>query len=294
MENIPEPQKGLRFIDVHCHVPYPHENKSVPEPETQLKNFKEAGGIAMITSSIDLATLYIMSEFARKHESVYYYVGWAPQTVTYSHPKEYEKERDKWLEFVNSNNDYLGIGEIGLDFHHAKTLEKRIKQIEELRWVFENTISLKKPFIFHLRNPSQNDTDRQNPNHEYNAPDAVNKILVDLLNEYHIDTKRCMLHCFSGPEPWAQIFMDLGFTISVPSSAWGQKRWRKNSAKVKLEYLVTETDSPYQHFKVMEPINEPKNVAYAIAAIAHSHNLSQEAVAEQAIKNAERFFGKKF
>ncbi len=294
MQNIPEPHQGLRFIDVHCHVPYPHENKSVPEPETQLKNFKESGGIAMITSSIDLVTLYAMSEFVRNHDSAYYCVGWAPQTVTYSHPKEYEKEREKWLEFVKTNNDYLAIGEIGLDFHHAKTLDKRDKQIQELRWIFENTKTLNKPYVFHLRNAATHDVDPKNPSHEFNAPDAVNKLLVNLLKEYSIDPKRCMLHCFSGPEAWSQQFTELGFTFSVPSSAWGHKRWRRNTEKVKLEALVTETDSPYQHFKVMEPINEPKNVAYAIAAIAYSHNLSQEDVAEQSIKNTERFFGKNF
>ena len=294
MEKLTQPQQGLRFIDVHCHVPYPHDNKSVPAPEKQLKNFIESGGIAMITSSIDLVTLYIMSEFARKHDSVYYYVGWAPQTVTYSHPKEYEKEREKWLEFVKSNDDYLAIGEIGLDFHHAKTLEKRNKQIEELKWVFENTKALNKPYVFHLRNPSSNDIDWQNPNHEYNASNAANKILMELLQENSINHKKCMLHCFSGPEADALTFTKLGCTLSVPSSAWGHKRWRKNTKNVSVDYLVTETDSPYQHFQEMVPINEPKNVIYSIAAIAHSHDLTQEEVAEKTIRNAENFFGKKF
>lgn len=294
MKEIPPPKSGLQFIDVHCHVPFEETIKGIPSPSLQLEGFKEAGGVALMTSSVDMNTLQQMSEFARENDSVYYYVGWAPQTVTFTKPEIYEQEKLAWLEYVKSNKDYLAIGEIGLDFYHGKTLEQRNKQIEELRWVFKVTKDLGKPYVFHVRNAGSNSIDEQNPTHEFNQPDAVNKIMLNIIEEEGIDPVRCMFHCFSGPSEWGTLLSDKGFLLSVPSSAWGFKKWRRNIEKVPIENLVTETDAPFQHPNVMKPINEPKNVAYSIAAIAYTHDMDQDEVAEHTIKNAEKFFGRKF
>jgi len=53
---------------------------------------------------------------------------------------------------------------------------------------------------------------------------------------------------------------------------------------------ITETDSYYQHPYLRGPVNVPLNVKYAIAAIAHSHNISQQEVSRIIVENAINFF----
>ena len=291
---IPKPESGLKFIDVHCHLPFTLEKSTLPSWETQIQDFVNEGGICLITSSIDLDTLNSMYDATLKNANMYYSCGWAPQTVTFTKPEVYNKEKEEWSDFIRSNNDYLSIGEIGLDFHHAKNLDERNRQIDELRLIIKETIALQKPYVFHVRNAGINDIDKKNPEHPFNLPDAANQEILKILNEFNIEPKRCMWHCFSGPEEYGISLASKGFTLSVPSSAYGFTKWRKNSQNVPIENLVTETDAAFQHPFEYGPVNVPKNVTYSIAAIAYTHNLSQKEVAEYTVKNAERFFGKKF
>ncbi len=47
---IPEPEKELEFIDVHCHLPFPRpRNDKLPSDEQQYKKFFEMGGKYLIT-----------------------------------------------------------------------------------------------------------------------------------------------------------------------------------------------------------------------------------------------------
>jgi TatD DNase family protein len=217
--------------------------------------------------------------------------GWAPQTVTYTPKEKYDSEWKKWVDFIQNNQDkYLAIGEIGLDFHHAKTLEKRTKQVEVLKKIFELTKDLGKPYILHVRNAAEHEFDRQNPKHRFNKKDGVNKEILNILKEFKIEPQRVMWHCFSGPEEYGRTLPNQGFIISVPSSAYGFNRWRGVTKFSPLESLVTETDSYYQHPFKRGPLNVPSNVRYSIAAIAFSHNIAQKTVSEKTVGNAIRFF----
>ncbi|MBY9013848.1 MAG: TatD family hydrolase, partial [Candidatus Lokiarchaeota archaeon] len=122
--NIPEPEENLRIIDVHCHLPFPRpkNNDRLPSDEQQYRDFLDKGGVYLVTSSIDIVTLNLILTFVKDKEKIGFTCGWAPQTVTYSPKDQYNREWEKWIDFIKNNQDmYLAIGEIGLDFHHAKT-----------------------------------------------------------------------------------------------------------------------------------------------------------------------------
>jgi len=220
--------------------------------------------------------------------------GWAPQTVTYTPKNEYNSEWQKWIDFILNNSEkYIGIGEIGLDFHHARTLDKRSRQVDVFRQILELTKELDKPYILHVRNAAEHEFDKQNPKHRFNKKDGANKEILRILKEFDISPKKVLWHCFSGPEEYGRTLSNQGFMLSVPSSAYGFERWRNASKFSKLDSLVTETDAYYQHPYKRGPINVPSNVRYAIAAIAFSHKISQKQVSEQTIENAKRFFNLK-
>jgi len=290
---IPEPEKNLKFIDVHCHLPFHRpKNDQLPTDREQYLSYFKMGGQFLITSTIDMQTLDLTLDFMKKFNKNFGFTcGWAPQTVTYTPKNKYDLEWKKWIKFIQNNFDkYLGIGEIGLDFHHAKNLEKRNKQVEEFRKIIELTRDIDKPYILHVRNAAGHEFDRQHPKHRFNKKDGVNKEILNILKEFNIEPKRVMWHCFSGPVEYGRTLPNQGFILSVPSSAYGFERWRKVSKFSPLESLVTETDSYYQHPFKRGPLNVPSNVRYSIAAIAYSHNVSQEIVSEKMIENAVRFF----
>ncbi|MFX0010193.1 MAG: TatD family hydrolase, partial [Candidatus Hermodarchaeota archaeon] len=81
-----------------------------------------------------------------------------------------------------------------------------------------------------------------------------------------------------------------GYTLSVPSSAYGINKWRRVTKNSPLTSLVTETDSYYQHPYLRGPVNVPLNVKYSIAAIAFSHNIPQHKVSQITVENAIKFF----
>ena len=289
---IPEPEEGLKFIDVHCHLPFPRPKKDhLPSNEEQYRDFFEKGGLYLITCSIDMSTLNLILDFIKGKKNIGFCCGWAPQTVTYTPKDKYQKEWKEWRKYIEFNQDeYLAIGEIGLDFHHAKTLEKRKKQVRVFREILESTKDFDKPYVLHVRNAAQHEYDRENPKHRYNKKNGANEEIFRILGEFNINPRRVLWHCFSGPEDYGIILPKQGFMISVPSSAYGYDRWRKVSRRVPLQSLVTETDSYYQHPYLRGPLNIPSNVRYAIAAIAYSQNLPQEIVSKKTIENAKRFF----
>ncbi|MFX1503358.1 MAG: TatD family hydrolase, partial [Promethearchaeota archaeon] len=276
---LPEPEKNLKFIDVHCHLPYHRpKNDKLPSDRDQILSFFKMGGQFLITSTIDMQTLDLTLDFMKNYDKNFGFTcGWAPQTVTYTPKNIYDLEWKKWIGYIRNNTEqYLGIGEIGLDFHHAKTLEKRNNQVDELRKIFELTKELDKPYVLHVRNAAENEFDRQNPKHRFNKKDGANKEILNILKEYKIEPKKVMWHCFSGPLEYGRTLPKQDFMLSVPSSAYGFKRWRKVSKFSPLESLLTETDSYYQHPFKRGPINVPSNVRYSIAAIAYSHKASQQ------------------
>ncbi|MHA1147989.1 MAG: TatD family hydrolase [Promethearchaeota archaeon] len=291
---VPEPEKGLNFIDAHCHIPFPRPKKDIlPSDEDQYKTYFENGGLYLITCSIDMETLNLILKFIENKDKkkIGFTNGWAPQTVTYTSKLKYKKEWKEWIDFtLNNPNKYLAIGEIGLDFHHAKTLKKRNQQITELKKILELTKGLEKPYTLHVRNAAKHEMDRENPNHRFNKPDGANIEILKILEDFKINSKSVMWHCFSGPEAYGVSLPKQGFTLSVPSSAFGQERWRKVSAKSPLASLVTETDSYYQHPYMRGPVNVPSNAIYSIAAIAYTHGVSQKEVSEKTIQNIINFF----
>ncbi|MFX1446312.1 MAG: TatD family hydrolase, partial [Promethearchaeota archaeon] len=290
---IPEPENGLKFIDVHCHLPFPRpKNDKLPSNKEQYLDFFHIGGKYLITSTIDMMTLNLTLNFLKELPKNFGFTcGWAPQTVTYTPKKQHDNEWKNWIDYIKKNSEkYLAIGEIGLDFHHARKIDMRDKQIEIFKKTLELTIDLDKPYVLHVRNAAKNEIDTQNPKHRFNKSDGANKEVLKILNEYKIPPKRVMWHCFSGPDDYGRILSNQGFLLSVPSSAYGFERWQKVSKHSPLNSLVTETDSYYQHPFKRGPVNVPSNVRYAIAAIAYSHNVPQKVVSEKTIENAISFF----
>lgn len=299
--NVQEPEPGLPFCDVHCHVPWTEGTissdkgmSSLPLPEKQIEEMREQGGLFFISSSIDLDTTRTCLDFVKNHEGIYFTCGMGPQAVTYTKKPLFESRFEEWLSIINENIDFprlLAFGEIGLDFHHAKTAKQRTRQINELDRILSIVVDKGKPIIFHIRNSGPGDKDPTDSGHPFNDPEAAAREVLTLVDAHGIAPSRVLFHCYSGPVTLNEELASRGFWFSVPSSAFSFEKWYKVSITLPVEQLMTETDSPFQHPRSMEPINMPSNARYAIAAIAHARSLDQETVAKKTVENARTFFG---
>nr|MDO8086538.1 TatD family hydrolase [Candidatus Sigynarchaeum springense] len=289
--DVPEPEAGFPFVDTHCHVADRAFKGLLPSPEKQLSDYRTAGGQFLIVCSIDMESARTCLAFARSSKDVYFSCGWAPQTVTYTPIDKYEKDFGEWNRFLEANLAIIvAFGEIGLDFHHAKTLEKRERQIEAFEKILSIVTSKKKPIVLHVRNAGPGDVDHSHPDHAYNKPEGALRVVLAKLDSYGVSPSTVLFHCYSGPASMNGELARRGFWFSVPSSAFGIERWNKVSRTLPLDRLVTETDSPFQHPRSMEPVNMPANARYAIAAIAHARNMAQGIVAKKTVDNARSFF----
>ncbi len=286
-----QPKQNLPLIDCHCHFPLHTPPKQMSESyEEQYINFFNDNGQYLI-SSVEWEEYKYLKKFIENHKKIKLSLGIGPQTVTYSNPEKFEKIFPEFINFLSNNLDsYNVIGEIGLDFHHAKTYKKRVKQIEIFKKIIQKTKNLKKPYSFHVRNPSSNDFDPNSLKPEFNEKDIVNKIILEVMDNENINPNNVMWHCFSGPSEWGQILSDKGYYLSIPSSAYGFKKWRRNIKGIDLTKILTETDAAWQHPYSIGEFNIPNNVKYALAAIAYELNLEQEKIADQVLKNAKIFF----
>ncbi|MCG3221143.1 MAG: TatD family hydrolase [Candidatus Heimdallarchaeota archaeon] len=292
-EAIPiEPEQDLPIVDCHCHFPDKEPyRKPTHSHESQFEFFFEKhNGKFIISSSSDFDYDYVQ-DFMQTHDKMYMTMGTGIPTNRYP-MNEVLKDYKAFLEIVENNQDtYVGIGEFGLDFHHGKTLKIRQQQIEQFQRVIHETKHLNKPYVLHVRNATQRDIDQNNPNHEFNQRDFCNKSIVRILEEEGIKPEKVMWHCFSGPQEWGPKLAKMGYYISIPSSAYGFKRWRRNIQGVPMDKLLTETDSCFQHPISMGGYNTPANVKYSVAAIAYVNEMKQQEVAEKVLGNAKKFFG---
>ena len=289
-----EPEPGIPFADTHCHVPWtegkPHP--SLPVADKQVADFGAAGGSFLITCSIDLESTIACLEFSRRHDTVHFSCGMAAQTVTYTDATRYRKEYEQWTGLVEKNLDHIiAFGEIGLDFHHAKTLKKREEQVSELERILAFIKPFNKPTVLHVRNAGPGDVDKKDKTHPYNAPDAATKTIVEILDRNGFDPSRVLFHCYSGPVSMNEELVRAGFWFSVPSSAFGFNRWAKVSKTLPLDRLVTETDAPFQHPTKMGPVNVPANARFSVAAIARARGINEHEVGRATVENAKGFFG---
>ena len=66
---VQEPEMGLKFIDVHCHLPFHRpKNDRLPTDKEQYSNYFKMGGQYLITSTIDIQTLDLTLNFMKNFD----------------------------------------------------------------------------------------------------------------------------------------------------------------------------------------------------------------------------------
>ncbi len=168
-------------------------------------------------------------------------------------------------------DDLVAIGEVGLDYWKVQDEAGRETQRRIFASFVDLSLELDLPLNVHSR--------------------SAGRQTIELLLER--GARRVQMHAFDGRAAKALPGVEAGFFFSVPPSVERSAQKRKLVARLPLESLLAETDSP-----VLGPDperrNEPANVVRSIRAIAEIKGLAVEEVVAAIERNTRRLYGEVF
>ncbi|BAA30308.1 YchF/TatD family DNA exonuclease [Pyrococcus horikoshii] len=248
------------MIDAHAHLEfYKRDYESI------IGEAKEK-----LDGIIDSITEYRKAHVWKSWELLKGYFGFLYPTLGY-HPNE--AKRGNWEkvkrveEFILEHKDEIyGIGEIGLDYYHAKTSKER----ENQRIIFEHFLNiaqeLRLPVVIHARMAER---------------EAFNIIQKFDVNAY--------FHSYTGPVELAKEISENGHFIGIVTGIVFIPEVRKVAEKMDIEGLLAETDSPYMSpYKGIK--NKPWFVKIVLEELSKIKEIPIEEVEEIIDGNIKKFF----
>ena len=253
----------MQIIDTHTHLYLNHFKDDIDDV---ISKAKEVGIKKFIFPAIDSSHFDSMHSLKNKYPNeIYLMSGLHPTDVK----ENYKDELDFVVNTLKTNN-YVAIGEIGIDLYWEKSFLKQ--QQDAFKFQIRLAIKHDLPIVIHCR-------------------EAFNEIF-EILDKENCDKLRGVFHCFTGTLKEAQRAIDLGFVLGI-----GGVVTFKNGGidkflhKIDLKNIVLETDSPY-----LAPVpyrgkrNESSYIIYVLEKLSEIYGISKEKIAEITSKNAEKVF----
>lgn len=181
------------------------------------------------------------------------------------------------IEQLVTKKEVVAVGECGLDFN--RDLSPRDIQLS----VFEQHLALaaqvQKPVFLHQR--------------EAHEP------FLDLLTHYRGSLVGGVVHCFTDTRQALEDYLALDMHIGITGWVCDERRGIELQDIVKhipLERLLIETDAPYLLPRTLRPRpksrrNEPAYLPEVVRTLALCTGHSEEVIARQTTRNAQRLFG---
>jgi len=253
----------VNIIDTHTHLYLKQFNEDI---DMVINRSKEIGVNKFIFPAIDSSHFNDMHNLKDKYpNSIYLMTGLHPTDV-----KENYKDELNFVVNTLKTNNYVAIGEIGIDLYWDKTYLKQ--QQDAFQFQIRLAIKHDLPIVIHCR-------------------EAFNEIF-EILDKENCDKLSGVFHCFTGTFEEAQRAIDLGFVLGI-----GGVVTFKNGGidkflhEIDLKNIVMETDSPY-----LAPVpfrgkrNESSYIIYVLEKLSEIYGISKEKIAEITSKNAEKVF----
>ncbi len=247
------------LIDIHAHLDFPDFDEDRDAILTGLRN----DNILIINPGVNKKTSQAAVKLADVNENVFAAVGLHPHNI-----KEGWSD-DFYLPLINLPK-VVAIGECGLDFYRLP-IDDQITRHEQMR-LFEKQATIacqvNKPLILHCRNAHQ-------------------EVLAILKN---FPSLRVNVHFFSADWQTAKKYLDLGYSLSVSGIVVADFKLRQVVAKIPIDSLMAETDSPFAVPSPFKGRNEPRNVALVIKAIAEAKRMKLSETSTKLRVNAQKMF----
>lgn len=250
------------LVDSHAHL---EDEKYDLDREQVIEECKEELTF-LINVGSNISTSRKSIELAKEFDFIYASVGIHP------HDAQNELNMIESIEEISKEKKVVAIGEIGLDYYYGDPPEKFQKEafIKQIRLAKK----LNLPVIIHDR-------------------DAHGDIMDILKNEWTNELKG-VFHSYSGSVEMAFQCIEMNFYISLggPVTFKNARKAIDVAAKIPIERLLIETDSPYL---TPEPYrgrrNKPTNVKFVAQKIAEIRNMNLEDICSITAYNAATLFG---
>ena len=253
----------MYLIDTHTHI-YDHQF-SLDRNEAMQRALDARVGM-MLLPNVDASTIAPMLALHEQYpDCTRVMMGLQPEEV-----KEDYKTVLATMEKELEKDMYVGVGEVGLDFYWDATFEKQ--QLDAFETQLDWAKQLHLPLSIHCRN-------------------AFDK-MVKILEHKQDGGLRGIMHCFTGTEEEAKVYLELGFHLGLGGVTTykncGVKDYLPN---LPLDRIVLETDAPY-----LAPVpcrgkrNEPAFLVHTAQKIADILQMPLEDFAAATTANVKDLF----
>ena len=249
------------WLDSHCHlVDKAYEN----EMDAVIQRALDAGVVRFLVMATNLEEGRKARELKKRYDCIDIAVGFHPEDAN-----NITEEDLNELEALLATGEFDALGEIGLDYYWVS--DNKDKQ----KWLLESQIDLANKYALPI---------------SIHSRDAIQDTYQILKN--HPNRLGGVMHCYSSSVEMAREFIRIGYYISLggPVTFKNAVTPKEVAAAVPLEFLLTETDSPYltpAPFRGKR--NEPMYVLYTAKAIAQIRQMEEEELKIAVRNNYERF-----
>lgn len=259
------------MIDTHTHLYLPEFAETSPSgPADAVDRAVAAGVTHLVMPNVDLTTVEPMLRLHRERPEV-------TSVAMGLHPTEigeaWRDDLDRILALLDeAPDDYVAVGEIGIDLYWDKTFEQQ--QMQALERQMQEAVRLHKPVIIHCR-------------------DGLPQTL-EVLQEF--PQSRGVMHSFGGDTA------DIDLTRRIVDYYFGingivtfkNSRLRETLPAIGADRLLLETDSPY-----LAPVphrgrcNESAYMVHTAAYVAQWLDVPLDELDRVTTRNAAALFGLK-
>lgn len=258
-------------VDAHAHT---YSSQFDEDRDAAFQRAWDAGLVAVVEVGGDVDSSRRALALAAADPRIYAVAGIHPHEA-----KHLAAQRDE-LRTLAASGQFVGIGEIGLDFHYNHS--PREDQFEAFMWQLELAREVSLPVVIHCREADEEGY-------------AILREWAGRVGRYlGPDREIGMLHCFAGDAGLAARYIELGFLISIPGPVTykNNDRGQQVARTIPLAAMLVETDAPY-----LTPTpyrgsrNEPAYVVETVRMVAQLRGCTADEVATATAENASRLFG---
>ncbi|MFA8298551.1 MAG: TatD family hydrolase [Hyphomicrobiales bacterium] len=208
----------MMLIDTHTHLYVRDYNNDRDEV---VNNAIDNGVNYLLLPNIDSKSIKPLKELCKEYpKNCFPMMGLHPTSVKANYKADLKTVQDE----LEAENNYIAVGEIGIDLYWDKTFFK--EQEEALLFQFELAINHNLPVVIHSRE---------------SFPE-----IFKIIEKFNNPNLNGVFHCFSGTLEDAKHITDLGFKLGIGGVVTFKKAGLDQVVKdIDLKHIVLETDSPY-------------------------------------------------
>ena len=246
------------FIDTHCHLTDEYDGGI----DAIITRAKKDGVGAMICATAEGIDIKPALKLAEKYDNIFVTAGIHPDHIDLN-PNDFLHDK------ILNHPRVIGVGEIGLDYHYTpETRDAQIKLFEsQLEIAYKHNL----PVAIHTR-------------------DADNDTTAILTDKYLGG-----MHCFTSSWELAKVMLDRGFYFSASGilTFKNANEIRETFAKIPMDRIVIETDSPYcAPVPYRGKTCEPAFVVETAKMLAQIKNLQIDELESILFENTKRLYPK--